>query len=43
MLYVLSFENDHNDPKRNYFDIYYMLLAEIKGFNAVTGNKPVFD
>ena len=43
MLYVLSFENDHNDPKRNYFDIYYMLLAEIKGFNAATGNKPVFD
>ena len=33
-LFVLSFKNGNDDPTRNCFDKYYMLLVEIKGFNA---------
>ena len=39
-LFILSFKN--NDPIRNSFDKYYMLLVEIKDFNALIDNKPFF-
>ena len=42
-LFVLSFKNGDNDPKRNSFDKYYMPLVEIKDFNALTDNKSFFD
>ena len=41
-LFVLSFKNDGDDPERNYFDKYYMVLDEIKNFNALIDNKPFF-
>ena len=31
-LFVLSFKNGNDDPIRNYFDKYYILLLEIKIF-----------
>ena len=34
-LFVLSFKNGDNDPTINYFFKYYMLLLEIKDFNAL--------
>ena len=34
-LFVLSFKNGDDDPTRIYFDEYYMLLVEIKDFNAL--------
>ena len=42
-LFVSSFKYHDNDPTRNYFDKYYMLLAEIKSFNMLTNNKPFSD
>ena len=33
-LFVLSFKNSKNDPTRNYYDEYYMQIAEIQDFNA---------
>ena len=42
-LFLLSFKNGDNDPKRNSFDKYYMPLVEIKDFNALTDNKSFFD
>ena len=41
-LFVLSFKNGNNDPARYSFDKYYMLLVEIKDFNALINNKPFF-
>ena len=41
-LFVISFENG-DDPTRNYFAEYYMLLVEIKDFIALIDNKPFFD
>ena len=41
--FVLSFKNDDNDATRNYSDKYYILLIEIKNFNALIDNKPFFD
>ena len=32
-----------NNPTRNNFDKYYMLLVEIKDFNSLIGNEPFFD
>ena len=32
-----------NDPKRNYFDKYYMPPVEIKDFNVLINKKPFFD
>ena len=40
---VISFRNGNNDPIRDCFDKYYMPLVEIKNFNALIGNKPIFD
>ena len=31
-----------NDPKRNYFDKYYMTPVEIKDFNVLINKKPFF-
>ena len=42
-MFVLSFKNDNNDPTKNYFDKYYMLLVEIKDFNALIDNKSFFE
>ena len=41
-LFVQSFNiniDDHDFPGANYFDKYYMLLVEIKDFNALIDNK----
>ena len=43
-LFVLSFKNSNNNPKRSSFDKDYMPLEEIKAFNALLiDNKPSFD
>ena len=42
-LFVLSFKNSDDDPTKNYFDVYYMLLVEIKDFITLIDNKPFFD
>ena len=42
-LFVLSFKNNDDDPKRYSFNKYYMLLVEIKDCNALINNKPLFD
>ena len=39
-LLVSSIKNGNDDPARNSFDKYYMLLVEIKYFNALIDNKP---
>ena len=41
-LFVLLFKNGNDDPARDYFDEYYMTLVEIKDFNALIDNKPLF-
>ena len=40
-LFALSFRNGGSDLARNTFDKYYMLLVEIKDFNALIDNKPI--
>ena len=40
--FVPSFKNGENDPTRNYFDNYYMPFVEIKDFNELIDNKPLF-
>ena len=42
-MFVISFKNGNNDPKRDSFDKYHMLLIEIKDFNALMDNKPFLD
>ena len=42
-LFVFSFKNSNNDSTRDSFDKHYMPLVEIKGSNALIGNKPFFD
>ena len=42
-LFFLSFKNGDNDPTRDYFDKYYMPLAEIKDFNALIDAELFFD
>ena len=42
-LFVLSFKNGNNHPKRDSFDTHYILLVEIKYFNALIDNKTFFD
>ena len=41
--FVLSFKNGNDDSTRNCFYEYYMPLVEIKDFNALSDNKPLFD
>ena len=42
-LFLLSFKTGNNDPTRDSFDKYYMLLVEMKYFNTLIDNKPFFD
>ena len=42
-LLSFSFKNGNNDPRRDSFHKYQMLLVEIKDFNALINNKPFFD
>ena len=42
-LFVLSFKNGDDDSTRNSFYKYCMPLVEIKDFNALIDNKPLFD
>ena len=39
---MLSFENGDNNPARDSFNEHYMPLVEIKDFNALIDNKPLF-
>ena len=41
-MFVLSFKNGDNDPTRNSFDKWYMIVVEIKDY-ALIDNKPFFD
>lgn len=41
-LLVLPFKNDEDDPTRNYFNMYYMSLVEMKDFNALLYIKSFF-
>ena len=42
-MFALSFKNGDNNPTIGYFDNYYMPLVEIKDFNVLIDNKPLFD
>ena len=42
-MFVLSLKNGVIDPMRDSFNKYYMVLVEIKDFNALINNKPIFD
>ena len=42
-LSVQSFKDGGNDPKRDYFDKYYMLSIKIKDFNVLINNKQFFE
>ena len=42
-LFVLLLKSCDDDPTRYSFDQYYMLLVEIKDFNALIDNKRFFD
>ena len=37
-LFVLSFKNANNDPRRDSFEKYYNALVEVKNVNALTKN-----
>ena len=41
-LFVVSFKNSDDDPKRDSFLWYYIPLVEIKDLNALIGNKQRF-
>ena len=42
-MFPLSFKHGNNDPTRDNFDEYYILLEKIKGFNALINNQSFFD
>ena len=42
-MFVLSFKNGNDDTTRDSFDKYYMLLVEIREFNAFVDTKQFFD
>ena len=42
-LFLLSFRNGANNSTRDSFSMHYVLLVEVKYFNILIGNKPVFD
>ena len=42
-LFLLSFRNGANNSTRDPFSMHYVLLVEVKYFNVLIGNKPVFD
>ena len=37
------FKNGNDDPTRTFLEKYYMSLVDIKDFNALIDNKPIFD
>ena len=39
-MFVLSFKNSNDDPIRDYFYKYDMLLVKIKDLNALINNNP---
>ena len=39
-MFVLSFKNSNDDPVRDYFYKYDMLLVKIKDLNALINNNP---
>ena len=41
--FVLSFKSGDDDPSRTSFDKYYKSLIEIKDFNELIDNKPLFN
>ena len=41
-LFALLFKNGNSDPTRDSFNIYYMLLVEIKNFNTLINNEILF-
>ena len=42
-LFLLSFRNGANNSTRDPSSMHYVLLVEVKYFNVLIGNKPVFD
>ena len=42
-LFLLSFTNGANNSTRDSFSMHYVLLVDVKYFNVLLGNKPVFD
>ena len=42
-LFLLSFTNGANNSARDSFSMHYVLLVDVKYFNVLLGNKPVFD
>ena len=42
-MFVLSFKNGDDDPRRYSFNQYYIPLVEIKNFIALIENKPFFN
>ena len=42
-LLILSFKNGDNDPTRNFFVKYYMLLVKIKDCNTLIDKRTCFD
>ena len=42
-LFLFSFKNGANNSTRDSFSMHYVLLVEVKYFNILIGNKPVFD
>ena len=42
-MFLLSFKNSNDEPTIDSFDEYYISLVEINDFNALIGNKPLFD
>ena len=42
-LFVLPFKSGNDDPLRDCFEQYHMLLVGIKDFNAFIDNKLIFD
>ena len=42
-LFFLSFRNGANNSTRDPSSMHYVLLVEVKYFNVLIGNKPVFD
>ena len=42
-LFLLSFKTGANNSTRGSFSLHYVLLVEIKCFNVLIANKPVFD
>ena len=42
-MFVISFKNGNDHPRKDSFDEYYMPLVEIKDFNSLFDTKYLFD